>query len=393
MKGAGLAMLILLFAVSQSAAQSGIGGPVRMVRTLELLQDQIAEGAEASDAARRDLIAAIAQRFLAMDVSTWQDANNVNAALLYVLSGGNPAILDKLPEPDDEDREKLLAAVRAYATGAPSDAKALWAGIDLTRLPDELVGPAALVKANLLLDSDPAAAMRFVDIARLESPGTLIEEAAIRRGIEIAAKVRDAARFEFLSIRYATRFPHSMYAAAFRRHFAESYLAVASDDFEKQPELATVLSPLAADDRRDVYLEVARLAVLDTRMALARSAAEHAVALSSADTVPMMRAELYQAAAVAMLGDPQQASEALSTIKAKTMPTSDRELMQAVSSVVGAIQKWPAGAEEDKQTADAADDPFAGTDGEASAAYLGHVHDAIAAADQALSAMTPGSAQ
>ena len=70
--------------------------------------------------------------------------------------------------------------------------------------------------------------MHFVDIARLEAPGTLIEEAAVRRGIEIAAKLGDAERFEFFAIRYASRFPRSMYAEAFRHRFSEFYLAIAS---------------------------------------------------------------------------------------------------------------------------------------------------------------------
>ena len=324
-------------------AAEDIDEPVKLVRTLQLLQDQIAHGTLESGGARRTLIDAIGVRLLGAAPETWRDQHNVDAALLYVLSGGNPAVLGKLPdEGEGVARAEIIAAVRAYTTGSEEEAKKLWASIDPSALPTGLVGPAALAKATLLTDDDPKLAMHFVDIARLESPGTLIEEAAVRRGIEIAAKLGSAERFEFFAIRYASRFPRSMYAEAFRQRFSEFYLTIASQgDGQTPPELEEILEPLANDDRREIFLEIARLAIVGGKIALGKSAAENAAALSGEGTVEMRRAQLYRAAALAVSADQTAGPAELDRVDAGGLPDRDRELLGAVLAVVAEIRQWP----------------------------------------------------
>ncbi len=326
-----------------AAAEDDTSDPVKLVRTLQFLQDSIAHGTVASDDARRKLIDIVGKRFIEADTEIWRDQHNADAALLYVLNGGNPAVLNRLPKAEDDARRaQLIAAVAAYAGGSQAEAKALWADIDLDSLPPGLVGPAALVKANLLLNDDPAQALRFADLARLESPGTLVEEAAIRRSIEIAAKLGDSARFEFYATRYAIRFPRSMYGGAFRQRFSESYLAIASKPgSENPPRLDEILAPLGADDRREIFLEVARRAVVEARMPLAKTAAEDAAALSKPGTNEMHRATFYRATAQAISADPGDALHDLDTLPVAEMQPTDQELLKAVRSVVDQIQRWP----------------------------------------------------
>ena len=334
---------MLLASASPGEAAEGPDEPVKLMRTLQILQDQIAQGTLESEDARRTLVGAIATRFLAADPMTWADRRNVDAALLYVMSGGNPTVLARLPRAeDDAARTALIAAVTAYATGSKEEAEQLWAPIDIRTLPASLVGPSALAKATLLMESEPKQAMHFVDIARLEAPGTLIEEAAVRRGIEIAAKLGDAERFEFFATRYATRFPRSMYAEAFRQRFSEFYLVIASrEDGQVAPKLETILEPLAAEDRREILLEIARLAIVGGKVALGRSAAEQAIALSSGGTVELRRAEFYRSAAVAIGEDPQIGRAELAKAQGEALPEQDRELLAAVLAVVDGIQRWP----------------------------------------------------
>jgi chemotaxis protein MotC len=340
-----LGVVLLLSAASAAHGQAAneIEEPVKLVRTLQLLQDQIAHGTLVSEGARRALIDTIGTRLLSADPETWRDPRNVDAALLYVLSGGNPAILAKLPSAgDDAPRAEFISAVGAYATGSQQEAAKLWAPVDLSTLPVSLVGPSALAKATLLMNDDPKQAMHFVDIARLESPGTLIEEAAVRRGIEIAARLEDAERFELFASRYATRFPRSMYAEAFRHRFSQFYLAIASqDDGQASPKLETILAPLANDDRREIFLEIARLAIVRGEVALGKSAAESAVALSGPGTTEMRRAQFYRAAAFAIGEDPGAGSVELAEADAGELPPADRELLSAVLTVMDEIQRWP----------------------------------------------------
>jgi chemotaxis protein MotC len=339
----GVLLLLSLAPAAHAQAPENIDEPVKLVRTLQLLQDQIAHGTVDTDDARRILVERIGTRLLAADPETWRDNRNVDAVLLYVLSGGNPAVLARLPSAgDDSARDALIAAVTAYATGSKDEAARLWAPIDVRALPLGLVAPSALAKATMLMESDPKQAMSFLDIARLEAPGTLIEEAAVRRGIEIAARLGDAERFEFFSSRYATRFPRSMYAEAFRHRFSAFYVEIASrGDGQTPPKLETILAPLADQDRREIFLEIARLSIVGGKVALGKSAAEQAIALSAEGTVEMQRARFYRAAAFAIGEDPGIGRAELAKAEAGGLPSTDRELLAAVMAVMDEIQRWP----------------------------------------------------
>ena len=385
----GIALLLAIGHAAHAQPPAEIEEPVKLVRTLQLLQDQIAHGTIDSDDARRALIGRIGERLLAADPETWRDNRNVDAALLYVLSGGNPAVLAKLPSAgDDALRANFISAVTAYATGSPEEAEKLWAPIDLHTLPLGLVGPSALAKATLLMNDDPKQAMHFVDIARLESPGTLIEEAAVRRGIEIAAKLGDAERFEFFASRYATRFPRSMYAEAFRHRFSAFYLEIASlESAQTPPKLETILAPLANDDRREIFLEIARLAIVAGKVALGKSAAEDAIALSIDGTIEMQRANFYRAAALAIGEDPEAGRAALIDAAAGDLPEADQKLLAAVNRVMDEIQHWPeaigAGPPLPAETAEAST-PTA-EEKPAPAAVAERARDAVLAAERLLS--------
>jgi chemotaxis protein MotC len=342
LRSAGVALLLFARSAVATHAADGLDEPVKLVRTLQVVQDQIAHGTLESESARRTLIDTIGARLIAASPETWRDPRNFDAAILYVLSGGNPALLAKLPAGDDASHQQLVAAVRAYATGSEEEARKLWTPIDIHTLSIGLVGPAALAKATLLMDGDPTQAMQFVDIARLEAPGTLIEEAAVRRGIEISAKLGDAQKFESFAIRYASRFPRSMYAEAFRERFSEFYLKIAAGKDDKvAPKLDTILAPLGKDDRREIFLEIARLAIIDAKIALGKSAAENALALSEAGTVEKRRAELYQAAALAVGDDPAEARVKLDAVGEGDLPPRDRELLGAALAVVDQVEHWP----------------------------------------------------
>jgi chemotaxis protein MotC len=343
MRQAGVAVLFVLTACAPASAAEDLGDPVKLVRTLELLQDSIAAGTTPADA-RRELIEMVGTRLMAADPQVWTHPQNADAVLLYVLNGGNPSVMLRLAGTagEDAERAKLIAAVGAYAVGSQADAMSLWREINLTSLPGGLVGPAALVKANLLMDSEPRKAMQFADIARLESPGSLVEEAALRRGIEIAAKLGDAERFAFYATDYTTRFPRSLYGAAFRTLLSESYLRLASrpgDDDALQ--LDAILAPLPLAGRIESYLEVARTAVVRADMTEAKAAAGTAVSLSAPDTIERRRAELYLAVALAFVGEPIASRAGIDALAKSDMPESDRELLDAVIAVVDQIQRWP----------------------------------------------------
>src|SRR5690606_40969681 len=113
----------------------------------------------------------------------------------------------------------------------------------------------ALVKGSLAAKEHPAQALRLLDEARLLSPGTLVEEAALRRSVGIAAETGDAARFALASTQYAARFLHSPYASQFADSFVSGVIALnLSISLEK---VADITAMMDAEREKVIYLRIA----------------------------------------------------------------------------------------------------------------------------------------
>ena len=80
--------------------------PYELVRSLQAVQDGIANGDTAAHGSHIALIRQIGEKFLAADPGAWTNAQNGQAVVIYLLSGGAPQIVRKLPS------EQLLAYSR-----------------------------------------------------------------------------------------------------------------------------------------------------------------------------------------------------------------------------------------------------------------------------------------
>ncbi|MEN3375064.1 MAG: chemotaxis protein MotC, partial [Hyphomicrobiales bacterium] len=233
--------------------------PVALVRSLQILQEQIANGSVAAHAAQSALLERIETRFAQAPPETWQDPRNARAAVVYLLGGGKPATIRALlsyeKPPAIEDR--LIKGALAYVEGHEDEAQDLLRTVDVRRLPPSLGGPVALVQSALIVRQDVAAAMALLDEARLLMPGTLVEEAALRREIFLAGQIDNADKFETLAIQYIRRFRHSIYAGNFREHLAVALtrfsFAQNSDMFSRVQRILEQLDPVS---RRNLYLMV-----------------------------------------------------------------------------------------------------------------------------------------
>src|SRR5688572_29720184 len=83
-------------AAEQEARPLSAPSPLQMVRTLHLMQDQIATGSTEAHIGQRGLLGVLDTRFMELVPEVWQNGKNVHAAVSFVLSGGNPGILRKL---------------------------------------------------------------------------------------------------------------------------------------------------------------------------------------------------------------------------------------------------------------------------------------------------------
>lgn len=319
--------------------------PVEMVRTLQIMQDQIAAGSTTAHVAQRTLLGHIDERFATFDMKLWESSKNVRAAVVFVLSGGRPHILRKLATLETlvpSDRSLVQGAL-AYVEGREGDAKRYLAEVDVASLPPALAGQVALVQSALTVRDDPAKSVELLDYVRLQVPGTLIEEAALRREIFVVSQMGNVGKFEALSRQYLRRFRSSVYAGNFRQRFATAltHLDFAKDQ-QQFPRLVTILNELDVDSQRDLYLLIARSAVDQGQTKAAILASDKAHELAPSDILSATRAKLYKAAAVIVTAEGFESGVAeLRKIDRGILSQSDAALLDSALSLAGTIRKVP----------------------------------------------------
>jgi chemotaxis protein MotC len=330
------------------------GEPYELIRTLQVLQDQIAQGSSEALATQRVLRREIDRSFAVAAAAVWQDERNAAAAVTYVLSGGPPMVLRALQtiDPRPAIDPHLIAGVLAYAEGNETEANQHLAEIDVARLAPSMGAQLALAKSALAVRNDPAAAKRFLAVARLLAPGTLVEEAALRREIFIADRLRDATAVEELARRYLARFRNSVYAGNFRNRFAAAVSRIdfgEEADFSRLEDLLLLVEPAA---RGQLCLTVALAAVVKGNSDAGAFAAERALALAPANSKEEARAQLYRAAS--MLADAEAFDTAVDAIERSNrnlLGSSDQSLHETVAATIAGIRAGTEAAAPPRQVA------------------------------------------
>ena len=339
------AAALLSVAVSPAfATDAGGTAPFELVRSLELVQNEAADGNASAYAARPRLVAQIAEGLLAADRQAWRDERNARALVIYVLSGGQPSVLRKimalnaLPKAD----ENLLNGTLAYAEGRDEEARDLLRDIDAQSLPPSLGGQLALIQSALLMNEDREKAVTLLGMARLLMPGTLVEDVALRREILVMAERHDVDRFMTLSEQYARRFRRSVYADNFWQSFANTVaLITPTIDAQAQRRLENLVGQLGADERRRMFLSIAEVSAVNGNVSLARFVAERAAALCPEGSVEKARAKLYGAAATIVGEDYDAALQQLDAIAKTPLPSRDEQLRQGVLAVAHGLRELP----------------------------------------------------
>ena len=339
----GIAMATGLLLVAPVIGEEAGSQPFELVRSLRAVQDRIAHGDSAAHEGQRQLLAEIGAKLMRADAAAWKDPRNARAAVLYVLSGGDPSVLGRLsasgslPGVD----ETLVKGVLGYSEGRSADAEMLLS-IDPRRLDLTIAGHVALVQSELVMPKDAGKALSLLDEARLRAPGTLVEEAGLRRQafLLLAAGNRDG--FEAVSSRYLRRFGNSVYAPSFRMQFAmevvgEKYAA----DTARLKRLEAMLADVSPADRRDLYLSIAAEGIVRGKVEAARVAGGHASRLADDGTAARVRAELYRGAALVVTDEHESGLAALKGVDRGRLEGSDAELLDAALLLARHLRKWP----------------------------------------------------
>ena len=356
--------------------------PYETIRSLQKLQDRMAGGDVVAQAAHARIIGAIATTFADAAPSTWSDKRNARALITYLFSGGSaPAIAAAIPASAlPQAYRTLYAGALAYGGGDDEAAKASLMPIDARTLPSGLGGHLALLQATLAAAGDAPRAVSLLDLARLLEPGTLVEEAALRKEMSLIGAGGDLDKFALLTRRYLNAFGRSIYADNFRQLVAASATRLGTlDTDEAAAKLARLTAGLEPRERRALYLAIARAAVIAGHLkmgALASATARGCARGSDGDTA---RAALYFGAATIAGTRYEAAVAALTAVAPGRLDVRDRALRASALALADVIRA-PSGRSDTN------------VHGEASNAVAVDAERALGAADRVLRDAAPSKA-
>ena len=316
------------------------GEPHELVRSLQAVQDGIANGNAEAHGGHLALIRQIGEKFLAADPAVWIDPQNGQALIVFLLSGGAPQVVRKLPRDLINVDERLFNGALAYVEGRQDEAKELLKDVNPRAIPSSLSGQIALVQGTLFAISEPSRAIERLDEARLLSPGTLVEEAALRREVLLVGQAEDFDKFEFLTFVYIRHYRNSVFAGDFWQRFSSALTrsSLALDE-RRFLRISAMLDQLDRTSRIKLYLALSRTALVRGRLALARLAGEQALPLSPEEIPDRERAHLFRGAARALTDDYEAGLSELKAVDKSRLSEGDAHLLNATLQLVLDVRK------------------------------------------------------
>eukprot|EP01037_Dinobryon_pediforme_P007304 gene7304-7375_t len=352
-------------AVAQEATIAA-AQPFELVRSLQSLQDKIGSGNKAMQDARPSLMARLTDNFKTAPDSVWADVRNQRAAIIYLLNGGDRRIVQALYTKGVmvKSDSVLFDGTLAYVSGDLEKAGKAWDKLDTFAQPASLGSHVAFAQAALAVKDDPEKAIKLLDVARLLAPGTLIEEAALRRELTLLKGPEKIDAYFRLAIQYLRRFNKSLYSDEVRKRLIRVLPAMLSEGKHGE-QVGQVLELLPDVDVMHIYLTAAGSAVTRGHVEEAENWANTVLAMRGVVGIEKSRALLYRAAALVNQMNYAAAREALEPTEKKLLVGPDAQLLLAVQAIL-ALDPQSAGpvrppvAEEAKAPAVVAADP-AGT--------------------------------
>ncbi len=321
-----------------------------VIRTLEVVQDATASGDHKAAELQSKLIVQIETDLKNAKQVDLQDERNLKAVAIYLFSGGNPNLAEsKLASLTiDPQSKELLDGALAYARGDKLNAIKFLGSIDLSHLPSNLAGRISLVKAILTSAEDLKAALQLLSAARAFMPGTLVEEAALRRCISFAGKIPDIEQLEICASLYIRRFPSSIYWQEFEDNFSFSLIEVDYlNSHGTLPRLSFILNDLDPTVYRRMLLLISKQAIGRGRFLLANSTATNVLDVSGEGSVEMARANLYVGATMIVQEHFEAGKEKLEKIDKSLLDADDKSLLEKAMKLALQIAERPEVVEEE----------------------------------------------
>ncbi|MEJ5082601.1 chemotaxis protein [Ochrobactrum sp. MYb379] len=358
----GLAMLVglpLLSGAVITSAKSAPNGeqpqfpvlePYKLVRSLRMLQDQLVTGKPEAVVMLNRLLSFVSADMQRAPDAFWEKPENIYAAIIYLFNGGNPGAVRTVLSgtKDGVVPAELVKGALAYASGQNIEVVKLFSVPLAADVPVELKASIVLVTANQMAAFDAATALQRLDQVRLSSPGTLFEEAAIRRSMPIAAKLGDADKVRLLSRNYLQRFPRSPYMRDFMQQFIDAALKL--NDRIDNAELVKLVGTADPVMQYSLYLQLARGALVDGQTERARFMSAKAQKFADMLKDDPSRANLYAAASGVASNEAGVALNELSQISPDRLQERDRKLLNAAKAIGSVVTRKPDADNEEAET-------------------------------------------
>ncbi|MBA8879809.1 chemotaxis protein MotC [Phyllobacterium myrsinacearum] len=315
--------------------------PYLLVRSMRMLQDQVASGKPEALPMLNRVLGHIAGQLETTKPEVWQKPANAYAILIYLLNGGNPQVVRTILMTTklESISPKLVAGSLAYADGNPLGIVDNFSGELPPDVPSELVASISLVTAAQLAAIDAPTALKRLDYIRLTAPGTLLEEAALRRGLMMAANLGDKDKVRLLARNYLQRFALSPYSEDFFRQLVDAIMVlknkISDDEIEEMASLAWTGA------RLPFYLRIARGAIVVGDMQRARFMSGKAEALAQSLKADDTQARLYFGISNVGTDKTTDAMKMLSELQKDRLHDRDVKLLEAATAMGGSILQQP----------------------------------------------------
>ncbi len=380
-----IAGVVAIGTVTFAQAQDPQPEPYKLLRTLQQTQDRIAQGSQVAYEVQRKLLDHIGTKFVRFPKHVWEDAKNSEAAAVFALAGGDPQVgrwLLKnrkiLPK-----YEPILKGAVEFASRNYEKATELLANVDPLAYPGHLGGSLALVKAMLVAKTDPEQAVKLFAKAKLLGPGTLVEEAALRRSVGLFKSEEHLPKLVATSHAYYRQFGRSVFGPIFDQSLAKAVVNFGDAALEMhQANLIDAVKQISPGRQKTIYLMFAKNALVSGKMAFAKFTAATATATKVQGESPAsnMRAHLYTVAANVASEGLKEVMGALDTIDAKTLSEDDKKIFRGATKIANAIVQWPPA----EAAADTLPEPKEGEENADGNEFFARVDPLIAEADKLL---------
>ncbi len=315
-----------------------------MAADLQALQAQIAAGDKSAFAAQPERLKAIGAAIGAAKPEVWQSKRETDAAVIYLLSGGQPRDVVQLLQSGAVPKSEIafMRGAVAYTLGDETNAKALLDGVDPHALDLRLAGQVAFAQSILVASHDGKKAIALLDLARLLAPGSLVEEVALRREVLLAGDQRDIDRFANLARQYATRFARSVYADNFLKGLPSAVLkANLIEDLHSFQKFHAFVVALTPEVRRSFLLTIARAETLNGQFAVASVASGEALQEAPSESADEARGRLYEATARILTPEYDNGVTELQSVAPSKLDKGDQDLLAAVRGVAAYLREPP----------------------------------------------------